>query len=91
MVRESPPPRRPDSLRKWKSTMQEKNLRNVNSQRPTVIEVGGEPLGVVVPAEGGYRFLAVKLPAFAVDGQHFPSIETAHIAVSQAVKDADAA
>lgn len=91
MARKTPLPGRPDSLPKWKSTMQEKNLRNVNSQRPTVIEVGGEPLGVVVPAEGGYRFLAVKLPAFAVDGRHFPSIEHAHIAVSEAVKDADIA
>ncbi len=71
--------------------MHENRLRSVNTHKPIVIEVGGEPLGVVVPAEGGYRFLAVKLPAFAVDGQHFPSVETAHIAVSEAVKSAGAA
>ncbi|MBF0679946.1 MAG: hypothetical protein IR164_13520 [Devosia sp.] len=71
--------------------MHENSLRSVNTHKPIVIEVGGEPLGVVVPAEGGYRFLAVKLPAFAVDGQHFPSVETAHIAVSEAVKSAGAA
>ncbi|MCW5719873.1 MAG: hypothetical protein KIS86_01905 [Devosia sp.] len=69
--------------------MQENSLNRAETHRPTVIEVGGEPLGVVVPAEGGYRFLAVKLPAFAVDGQHFPSIETAHLAVSAAVRNSD--
>ena len=34
----------------------------------------------------GYRFLAVKLPAFVVDGQHFASVEIAHKAVSEAVQ-----
>jgi hypothetical protein len=71
--------------------MHENNLRSVNTHKPIVIEVSGEPLGVVVPAEGGYRFLAVKLPAFAVDGQHFPSVEMAHLAVSEAVKNANPA
>lgn len=66
--------------------MQENSLNKAVTHRPTVIEVGGEPLGVVVPAEGGYRFLAVKLPAFVVDGQHYPSIEIAHKAVSDAVR-----
>jgi hypothetical protein len=51
-----------------------------------VIEVAGEPQGVVVPTEGGFRFLAVKLPAFVVDGQHFASVEIAHRAVSEAVQ-----
>ncbi|SFV38397.1 hypothetical protein SAMN05216456_3404 [Devosia crocina] len=67
--------------------MQENSLKRAEALRPTVIEVGGEPLGVVVPSEGGYRFLAVKLPAFVVDGQHFPTIETAHLAVKTAVED----
>jgi hypothetical protein len=66
--------------------MQENNLNRAERLRPIVIEVGGEPQGVVVPAEGGYKFVAVKLPAFAMDGHHFPSIETAHLAVSQAVE-----
>ena len=67
--------------------MQENSLNRAEALRPTVIEVGGEPLGVVVPTEGGYRFLAVKLPAFAVDGQHFPTIEIAHQAVKAAVEN----
>jgi hypothetical protein len=65
--------------------MKENNLNRAERLRPIVIEVAGEPQGVVVPAEGGYKFVAVKLPAFAMDGQHFPTIETAHLAVSQAV------
>jgi hypothetical protein len=66
--------------------MQESNLDRAKAQRPIVIEVGGEPLGVVVPQNDGFRFLAVKLPAFAVDGQYFPTVEQAHFAVTQAVK-----
>lgn len=66
--------------------MQENTLNRAERLRPIVIEVGGEPQGVVVPTDGGYKFLAVKLPAFAMDGHHFPSIETAHLAVSQAVQ-----
>ena len=66
--------------------MQENSLNKAETHRPIVIEVAGEPLGVVVPADGGFRFLAVKLPAFAVDGQHFPSVEIAHRAVSDAVR-----
>jgi hypothetical protein len=67
--------------------MQESTVDRAKAHRPTVIEVAGEPLGVVVPHEGGYRFLAVKLPAFAVDGQHFETVEKAHFAVTQAVRD----
>ncbi len=54
------------------------------TQRPTVIEVGGEPVGVVVPVTGGYRFLAVKLPVFSIDGQVFASIEAARNAALDA-------
>ncbi len=67
--------------------MQENNLNRAERLRPIVIEVGGEPQGVVVPEADGYRFLAVKLPAFPIDGQRFASIETAHLAVRQAVLD----
>ncbi len=66
--------------------MQENSLNRATRLKPIVIEVGGEPQGVVVPDAEGYRFLAVKLPAFAIDGRHFPSIETAHLAVSQAIR-----
>ena len=68
--------------------MQENSLRRAETLRPTVIEVAGEPQGVVVPTEGGYRFLAVKLPAFVVDGHHFETIEIAHKAVRDAVQGA---
>lgn len=73
--------------------MQESSFDRAKAHRPIVIEVAGEPLGVVVPHEAGYRFLAVKLPAFAIDGQHFASVEKAHFAVSEAVRKgtADAA
>ena len=68
--------------------MQENSLSKAETLRPTVIEVAGEPQGVVVPTEGGYRFLAVKLPAFVVDGHHFETIEIAHKAVRDAVQGA---
>lgn len=73
--------------------MQERSLDRAKAHKPIVIEVAGEPLGVVVPHEAGYRFLAVKLPAFAIDGQQFASVEKAHFAVSEAVRKgtADAA
>ncbi|MHA6299849.1 hypothetical protein [Devosia sp. CAU 1758] len=71
--------------------MQENNLNRAERLRPIVIEVAGEPQGVVVPADGGYKFVAVKLPAFAMDGQHFATIETAHMAVRRAVESGEAA
>lgn len=66
--------------------MQESSVDRAKAHKPIVIEVGGEPLGVVVPYADGYRFLAVKLPAFAIDGQQFATVEKAHFAVSQAVR-----
>ena len=71
--------------------MQESNFNRVRAQRPVVIEVSGEPQGVVVPAEGGYRFVAVKLPAFSIDGQHFPTVDLATAAVTRAVNSSEAA
>lgn len=71
--------------------MQEYSLDRAKAHRPIVIEVAGEPLGVVVPNADGYRFLAVKLPAFSVDGQQFETVEKAHFAVSQAVRKDGAA
>jgi len=66
--------------------MQESSLDRAKAHKPIVIEVAGEPLGVVVPHADGYRFLAVKLPAFSIDGQQFPTVERAHLAVSEAVR-----
>ena len=57
-------------------------------QRPIVIEVEGEPLGVVIPADEGFRFLAVKLPVFGIDGQTFETIEAATAAASDAANGA---
>ena len=70
--------------------MQELSLQRAEKVRPIVIEVGGEPQGVVVPDAEGYRFLAVKLPAFPVDGQHFADVEAAHLAVSETLRNAQA-
>ena len=53
-------------------------------QRPIVIEVEGEPLGVVIRQSDGFRFLAVKLPVFSIDGQTFASIEAATAAATVA-------
>lgn len=71
--------------------MQESSLHPARAHRPIVIKVGGEPLGVVVPNDHGFRFLAVKLPAFAVDGHQFDSVEKAYQAVSEAARKSAAA
>lgn len=55
--------------------------------KPIVIEVSGEPLGVVVPAGDAYRFLAVKFPVFSIDGQTFSSVADAKLAAANAVRD----
>jgi hypothetical protein len=62
--------------------MHQQTISRPPAQRPIAIEVDGEPLGVVVPADEGYRFLAVRLNAFAVDGQIFTTVEAAQDAVS---------
>jgi hypothetical protein len=56
--------------------------------KPVAIEVDGEPLGVVVPDPGGYRFLAVRFAAFGIDGHVFESIELARHAASEAARQA---
>ncbi|KKB08083.1 hypothetical protein [Devosia chinhatensis] len=71
--------------------MQENSLNRAERVRPIVIEVAGEPQGVVVPDAGGFRFLAVKLPAFAIDGQRFPNVEMAHLAVRDALASGESA
>ncbi len=66
--------------------MQENSVQRTKVQKPVVIEVGGEPLGVVVSHRDGFRFLAVKLPAFAIDGHVFGSIESAKSAASEVMR-----
>jgi hypothetical protein len=65
--------------------MQHQTISRPPTPKPVAIEVDGEPLGVVVPADEGYRFLAVRLNAFAVDGRIFTSVEAARDAVSAIV------
>jgi hypothetical protein len=56
------------------------------AQRPIVIEVGGEPLGVAIPKDGKFRFVAVKLPVFTIDGQEFDTLEAARAAATAAAQ-----
>jgi hypothetical protein len=54
-------------------------------QKPISIDVAGEPLGVVIPSAEGYRFLAVRLPVFSLDGQMFETVEAARRAAAGVV------
>lgn len=58
------------------------------SPKPVTIEIDGEPLGVVIPAGEGYRFLAVRLSAFDFEGQVFESVEAAHAVIGEALHTA---
>lgn len=68
--------------------MQHEHAEKPNGNRPVTIEVEGEPLGVVVPESEGFRFLAVRLNAFAIDGQVFDSVEAAEKAASETLDNA---
>jgi len=54
-------------------------------QKPIAIEVAGEPQGVVIPSAEGFRFMAVRLPVFPLDGVIFESIEAAEAAAAIAL------
>lgn len=56
--------------------------------KPIAIEVDGEPLGVVVPSNEGFRFLAVRFAAFALDGRIFESVEDARSTISASLQAA---
>jgi len=58
-------------------------------QKPIAIDVAGEPLGVVIPSDDGYRFLAVRLSVFPLDGTVFSTVEAARHAAARAVGDVD--
>jgi hypothetical protein len=62
--------------------MQHTVVQSVPANRPVAIDVDGEPQGVVVPSPEGYRFLAVRLAAFAIDGQTFESVDAAKTALA---------
>lgn len=53
--------------------------------KPIAIDVEGEPLGVVIPSSEGFRFLAVRLPVFPLDGVVFDSVEAARAAAANAL------
>jgi hypothetical protein len=61
----------------------------VPTQKPIVIEVSGEPLGVVVPENDGYKFLAVNFPVFGIDGHRFETVEAAQLAARAILDDAE--
>ncbi|WP_127144693.1 hypothetical protein [Pelagibacterium montanilacus] len=55
--------------------------------KPIVISVHGEPQGVVVPNGGDYRFMAVKLGVFPLEGRVFESVAAAREAARKLVED----
>jgi len=57
--------------------------------KPIVISVAGEPQGVVIPNGADFRFMAVKLGVFPLDGQVFESIEAARAAARAVVSGGD--
>jgi len=67
------------------------SLPGPHTGKPIAIDVDGEPLGVVLPSADGFRFLAVRFSAFAIDGQTFDSVAAAEDAARDAVSLARAA
>ena len=66
--------------------MQHAHFEKPHSAKPIAVDIDGEPKGVLVAHDAGFRFLAVKLDAFGVDGQIFESIEAAEAAVRDALR-----
>lgn len=67
--------------------MQHAELNSPQAGKPIAIDIDGEPKGVLIAQADGFRFLAVKLDAFPVDGQVFDSVEEAEDAVRVSVSD----
>lgn len=61
--------------------MQHAHFEKPHSLKPIAVDIDGEPKGVLVAHEDGFRFLAVKLDAFGVDGKVFETIEAAEAAL----------
>jgi hypothetical protein len=66
--------------------MQHAHFEKPHSARPIAVDIDGEPKGVLIAADEGYRFLAVKLDAFGVDGQLFSTVEAAEAAVRESLR-----
>lgn len=71
--------------------MQHTTVQKPHGAKPIAIEVDGEPLGVVIAAPEGFRFLAVRFNAFGIDGQVFPTVAAAQLAASRMLDQAAAA
>ena len=71
--------------------MQYQTITRPPATRPIEIEIDGEPLGVVVPSDEGFRFLAVRYQAFALDGRVFETVEDARSVIGAAIHAADGA
>jgi len=66
--------------------MQHAHFAKPHSAKPIAVDIDGEPKGVLVASDEGFRFLAVKLDAFGVDGQLFPTVEAAEAAVRESLR-----
>lgn len=53
---------------------------------PTVIEVGGQAVAVVIPDSGRFRFVAVKYPVWSLDDRLFQSTEDARRAAHELLR-----
>jgi hypothetical protein len=69
-------------------SMQHAHFETPHGANPIAVDVDGEPKGVLVASDNGFRFLAVKLDAFGVDGQVFASVEDAEAAVRESLRGA---
>lgn len=45
--------------------------------RSTVIEAAGQAVGILVPEDSRFRFVAVKYPVWSLDGTVFPTEDLA--------------
>ncbi len=66
--------------------MQHAHFDKPHSLKPIALDIDGEPKGVLVAHADGYRFLAVKLDAFEVDGQVFETVEAAEAAIRDVIQ-----
>jgi hypothetical protein len=49
--------------------MQHAPFEKPHSAKPIAVDIDGEPKGVLLALDAGFRFLAVKFDAFGVDGR----------------------
>jgi hypothetical protein len=52
-----------------------------------VIEYAGQPVGIAVPEDGKFKFIAVKYHVMDLDDKVFPSAEAVSAAVRRLVVD----